>query len=42
MAKLRHVGMFAPDPEAAAKFYCEAFDMEVVGHTDSPLAGAKK
>jgi catechol 2,3-dioxygenase-like lactoylglutathione lyase family enzyme len=34
--------MFAPDPEAAAKFYCEAFDMEVVGHTDSPPAGAKK
>jgi catechol 2,3-dioxygenase-like lactoylglutathione lyase family enzyme len=35
--------MFASDPEAAAKFYCdEAFDMEVVGHTDSPLAGAKK
>ena len=38
MAKLRHVAMSVPDPEAAAKFYCDAFDMTIVGHTDSPLA----
>jgi methylmalonyl-CoA/ethylmalonyl-CoA epimerase len=38
MAKLRHVAMSVPDPAAAAKFYCESFDMEIVGETDSPLA----
>ncbi len=38
MAKLRHVAMSVSDPEATAKFYCDVFDMEVVGHTDSPLA----
>ena len=38
MAKLRHVAMSVPDPAAAAKFYCDAFDMEIVGETDSPLA----
>jgi len=38
MAKLRHVAMSVPDPEAAAKFYCDAFDMKIVGRTDSPLA----
>jgi catechol-2,3-dioxygenase len=31
MAKLRHVAMSVPDPAAAAKFYCEAFEMEIVG-----------
>jgi methylmalonyl-CoA/ethylmalonyl-CoA epimerase len=30
--------MSVPDPAAAAKFYCEAFDMKIVGETDSPLA----
>ncbi len=38
MAKLRHLAMSVPDPEAAADFYCQAFDMERVGTTDSPLA----
>jgi methylmalonyl-CoA/ethylmalonyl-CoA epimerase len=38
MAKLRHVAMSVPDPAAAAKFYCDAFDMKIVGETDSPLA----
>lgn len=38
MAKIRHVAMSVPDPAAAAKFYCEAFDMKIVGETDSPLA----
>jgi len=38
MAKLRHIAMSVPDPAAAAKFYCEAFDMKIVGETDSPLA----
>ena len=27
-----------PDPEKTADFYCEAFDMQRVGTTDSPLA----
>ncbi len=38
MAKLRHVAMSVPDPDAAADFYCEAFDMKRVGERDSSLA----
>jgi catechol 2,3-dioxygenase-like lactoylglutathione lyase family enzyme len=38
MAKLRHIALSVPDPEKAADFYCEAFDMQRVGTTDSPLA----
>lgn len=38
MAKIRHVAMSVRDPEATAKFYCEVFGLEIVGHTDSPLA----
>jgi methylmalonyl-CoA/ethylmalonyl-CoA epimerase len=38
MAKLRHIAMSVPDPEAAAKFYCDTFEMQIVGETDSPLA----
>ena len=38
MAKLRHIAMSVPDPDKIADFYCEAFDMERVGTTDSPLA----
>ena len=38
MAKLRHIAMSVPDPEATAKFYCDVFEMEIVGETKSPLA----
>lgn len=38
MARLRHIAMSVPDPEATADFYCEAFDMKRVGKTNSPLA----
>ncbi|PWT92045.1 MAG: glyoxalase [Proteobacteria bacterium] len=38
MAKLRHVAMSVPDPAATAKFYCDVFDMQIVGETESPLA----
>ncbi|GAA4337386.1 hypothetical protein GCM10023144_33050 [Pigmentiphaga soli] len=38
MAKIRHIAMSVPDPQASAKFYCETFGMEIVGETDSPLA----
>ncbi len=38
MAKLRHIAMSVPDPDKTADFYCQAFDMERVGTTDSPLA----
>jgi hypothetical protein len=38
MAKLQHVAMSAPDPEAPARFYCDAVDREVVGDTASLLA----
>ncbi len=38
MAKLRHIAMSVSDPEKTADFYCKTFDMQVVGHTDSPLA----
>ena len=30
--------MSVPDPDKIAAFYCEAFDMKIVGKTDSPLA----
>ena len=38
MAKIKHIAMSVPDPEATADFYCEAFDMKKCGTTDSPLA----
>ena len=38
MSKLRHIAMSVPDPAKTADFYCEAFDMERVGETHSPLA----
>ena len=31
MAKLRHIALIVPDPEKAAKFFEDAFDMKVVG-----------
>jgi len=31
MAKLRHIAIIVPDPEAAAKFFENAFDMKRVG-----------
>lgn len=38
MAKLRHIALSVPDPEATAKFFMETFDMEQVGTTESPLS----
>ena len=38
MAKIKHIAMSVPDPEATADFYVEAFDMKRCGTTDSPLA----
>lgn len=38
MAKLRHIALAVPDPEKAAKFYSEVFDMKIVEPTESPLA----
>ena len=37
MAKLRHIALIGPDPEKAAKFFEEAFDMKVAGR---PGAGS--
>ena len=31
MAKLRHIALIVPDPEKAAKFFENAFDMKVAG-----------
>ena len=31
MAKLRHIALIVPDPEKAAKFFDEAFDMKIAG-----------
>ena len=31
MAKLRHIALIVPDPEKAAKFFEDAFDMKVAG-----------
>src|SRR5689334_10050858 len=38
MAKLRHIALAVPDPEKAAKFYSEVFEMKIVEPTESPLA----
>jgi methylmalonyl-CoA/ethylmalonyl-CoA epimerase len=38
VAKLRHIALAVPDPEKAAKFYSEVFDMQIVEPTESPLA----
>jgi len=37
-AKLRHFAIATADPEKTAKFYKEAFGMEEVGRTNSPIA----
>jgi methylmalonyl-CoA/ethylmalonyl-CoA epimerase len=39
MAKLRHIAISVPDPEAAANFYQQAFGLERVGEGDH--AGAR-
>jgi lactoylglutathione lyase len=31
MAKLRHIALIVPDPDKAAKFFEEAFDMKIAG-----------
>lgn len=38
MAKIRHLALAVPDPEKAAAFYEKVFELERVGHTESPLA----
>ena len=38
MAKLRHIALAVPDPEKAAKFYSEVFDMKIIEPTESPIA----
>jgi methylmalonyl-CoA/ethylmalonyl-CoA epimerase len=38
MAKLRHIALHTPDPEATAAFYKRVFDMVEKGRTNSPLA----
>ena len=38
MAKLRHIALSVKDPEKTAQFYEQAFDLQRVGKTDSPLA----
>ena len=31
MAKLRHIALIVPDPDKAAKFFEDAFDMKIAG-----------
>jgi catechol 2,3-dioxygenase-like lactoylglutathione lyase family enzyme len=38
MAKLRHIALHTPDPDATAEFYKRVFDLQEVGRTDSPYA----
>ena len=38
MAKLRHIALSVPDPQRSARFYCDAFGMEVVGQANSATA----
>src|SRR5712671_4680742 len=37
MAKLRHIAIIVPDPEAAAKFFEDAFDMKRAGTANVAL-----
>jgi catechol 2,3-dioxygenase-like lactoylglutathione lyase family enzyme len=37
-ARLRHFAISTADPEKTAQFYKEAFGMQEVGRTDSPIA----
>src|SRR5262249_2270715 len=37
MAKLRHIALIVPDPEKAAKFFEDAFDMKVAGRAPRGL-----
>jgi catechol 2,3-dioxygenase-like lactoylglutathione lyase family enzyme len=37
-AKLRHIALSVPDPEASAAFYRDAFGLEIVGKADSATA----
>jgi catechol 2,3-dioxygenase-like lactoylglutathione lyase family enzyme len=34
MPKIRHLAVICMDPEKLAKFYCEVFDMQVVGRSN--------
>jgi catechol 2,3-dioxygenase-like lactoylglutathione lyase family enzyme len=34
MPKIRHLALVCMDPEKLAKFYCEVFDMKVVGRSN--------
>jgi len=38
MAKLRHIALSVPDPQKSARFYCDAFDMKIVGEANSATA----
>ncbi|RYY49681.1 MAG: VOC family protein [Comamonadaceae bacterium] len=38
MAKLRHIALSVPDPEASAEFYRQAFGLEIVGKANSATA----
>jgi catechol 2,3-dioxygenase-like lactoylglutathione lyase family enzyme len=38
MAKIRHLAISTKDPEKTAKFYCDHFEMQEVGRTNSRLA----
>lgn len=38
MAKLRHIALSVPDPQKSARFYCDAFGLEVVGQANSATA----
>src|SRR5262252_9217077 len=40
MAKLRHIALIVPDPEKAAKFFEDAFDMKVAGKARRGLSGS--
>src|SRR5262249_61786527 len=31
MAKLRHIALIVPDPDKAAKFFADAFEMKIAG-----------
>jgi methylmalonyl-CoA/ethylmalonyl-CoA epimerase len=40
MPRLRHIALATDDPDATAKFYCDAFDFKELKRYDSPLGYA--
>jgi glyoxylase I family protein len=39
MAKIKHIALSTPDPDATARFYVDVFGMKQIGRIDHPAVG---